>query len=109
MKPERESLKELLDRVEKVEVDSICNKLRAIIAFTDPYVAEMTGKPKDEFLYHVAELRAQASTLLIECDKVSNNGLLTRIKKEYDDLASFVEYLFMLRGEEMVEQAHEAL
>lgn len=109
MKPERESLRELLKRVEEAERDSICNKLRAIIAFTDEYRPEMTDKPKDEFLYHVGKLRAQASALLSECGKVSDNGLLTRIKQQYEELASFVEYLFMLRGEEMVEQAHEAL
>ncbi len=60
----------------------------------------------------MAGVRADALALLDECGKGSCNSKgdrLTGIKARFLDLKSFVEYLFALRGAEMVEQAHDAL
>lgn len=112
MKDRKESLSELLASVGKVEIESICDKLRAIIKFTDNFTPEMTDRPQDEFLIHIAEVRKDAIALLHSCDKVSSNGdgeRLTGIKCQFLLLTNFIEYLFALGGDEMVEQAHIAL
>lgn len=109
MKNPKESLSELLARIEKAEISSICEKLRAIIAFADLFVPEMSSDTKEEFLIHVAGIRRQAQELLQECGTVLNGGQLTRVKSEFYDLKNYVEFLFALQAQEMVEQAHQAL
>jgi len=112
MKDPKEALTELLATVEKIELKSICEKLRAVIALTDQFVPQMMTKEDDEFFIHMAELRRDAIALLNECGKVSGTGngdQLTGIKNKFQDLKEFVEFLFALRGGEMVEQAHIAL
>ena len=111
MNDPKQSLTELLAKVEKVETAAICEKLKAIIAFTDQFVPQMSAVPKDEFLVHIAELRRESSELLSECGKVLNNGSaqLNGIKGRCQSLKELIEFLFVLRGDEMVEQAHIAL
>lgn len=112
MKEAKEALIELLAALEDIEIKAIRGKLRAIIALTDRFVPQMQANPDDEFMIHLAELRRDAIALLSECDKVSNSGdgtHLIGIKNKFQNLKEFVEFLFVLRGDEMVEQAHIAL
>lgn len=112
MKDPKEALTELLAAAETIQKSAICDTVRAFIALTDQFVPEMRGELDDEFLIHMAELRRESIALLKECDKVSGSGNgdhLTGIKSKFQNLKELVELIYVLRGDEMVEQAHIAL
>jgi hypothetical protein len=108
----KDSLDELLAKFEQAQISSNREKLSAIISFSDRFIPEMSESTKDEFLIHVASIRADAIDLLAEYDKVSGNGKgerLNGLNARVLELLNFTEYLFALRYPEKVEQAHEAL
>src|SRR5262249_24927979 len=63
-------LNDLLAKVQGIELASICQKLKAIVACADLYIEAIAANAQDESLVHLAEVRREALILLEECGKL---------------------------------------
>lgn len=106
-------LNDLLAKVQGIELASMCEKLKAIVACADLYIEAMNAHPRDESLAHLAEIRREALTLLEECGKLRVNTLEVSKQEEardrYGSLCALVEFVFVLRNPQRVEDVHAAL
>jgi hypothetical protein len=56
-------LNDLLAKVQGIELASMCEKLKAIVACAHLYIEAMAANPQDESLVHLAEVRFDAAML----------------------------------------------
>ena len=106
-------LNDLLARVQGIEFISMCEKLKAIVACADLYIEAMNSNPQDESLAHLAEIRREALTLLEECGKFPPRELemskQEEVRDRYGSLCALVEFAYVLRNPQRVEDVHAAL
>jgi hypothetical protein len=110
-------LNELLAQLLRIELQSMCEKLKALVTCADWYLDAMKSNPQDETLAHLSEIREEALALLAVLasrDKSPSTDDLEparrlEIRERYEALCALVEFAFVLRNPQRVEELHAAL
>jgi hypothetical protein len=107
-------LNELLAQLQNIELRAMCEKLKALVICADAYLEAMRSNPLDESLSHLREIREEALGLLAMCDKfpvIDDPEPRSRaeIRERYEALCALVEFAFVLRNPQQVDEIHAVL
>jgi hypothetical protein len=110
-------LNELLAQLQLIALRAMCEKLKALVICADWYLEALKSNTQDESLAHLREIRTEALALLEElggCDKFPTTdgfepGKHAQIRERYEALCALVEFAFVLRNPQRVEELHAAL
>jgi len=110
-------LNELLAQLLRIEFQAMGEKLKALVVCAEWYLEALKSNPLDESLAHLSEIRTEALgllELLAECDSFPATdelgpGTRVAIHDRYEALCALVEFAFVLRHPQLVEELHAAL
>src|SRR5215831_13759344 len=109
-------LNELLAQLFRIELQAMREKLKALVVCAEWYLEALKSNPLDESLAHLSEIRTEALALLemlAGCDKFTPTDELEpdrhlAVRERYEALCALVEFAFVLRNPQRVEELHAA-